>query len=157
MAKTRSITRDARSRNVFEQPPVMDVILKHLGYDTTIPPTETLGDDFVNLRCVFKSPCVTDVIRHHEDHNKKKYEEFQKFISDIKAILKKTELVNDLDDRRVFVCELFDYIVTNKHMLHLSNFEHFRGVVLSKLDECRDLCPVFKRDFYQKYFDELKF
>lgn len=148
---TRLTARDARSRQVFEQPPILDVILRHLSYETEMPYDRDVGRDFVNMRCVFKSPCATDVIKHHELVNKKRFVEYNTFVTDVKTMLEECSMVYAMDAKRVIVCKIFEYMVVHKHILDLSNFTKLKLVVLIKLEEFQKDCPIFKRDWYPMY------
>jgi hypothetical protein len=62
---TRSVVKDCMARAVFEQPPVLDVILRNIQYENE---NENENDivltqrDMVSLLLVFKTPVVVDVI-----------------------------------------------------------------------------------------------
>jgi len=61
---TRSVAKDCMARAVFEQPPVLDVILRNIQYETETE-NETENEtqrDMVSLLLVFKTPAVVDVI-----------------------------------------------------------------------------------------------
>lgn len=60
------MTKDCMARAVFEQPPVLDVILQNIQHQGDTLPLSMLERDLATLLLVFKAPAAVDVIDAHK-------------------------------------------------------------------------------------------
>ena len=143
---TRSQKRDALARDVFEAPPVLEVILHHLQYENDTISFTNQELDLVSLQLVFKSPVVRDVIHHHKIRLLQmcfKSRMFLQYWDDTVDLLKRT---HHPMERRVIFMNLLNEAIDNIDILQNNLFlkDHYT-VLLELIDDLNKECPVFRQ------------
>ena len=119
---TRSVAKDCMARAVFEQPPVLDVILRNIQYENE---NENENDtvltqrDMVSLLLVFKTPAVVDVI--DACRRRLMQQRFRKrmFVVQIHKLLVESQLPGSehIDYKRAHVFRFMDALAENKELM----------------------------------------
>tara|TARA_Y100000389_G_C17096211_1_gene333708 strand:+ start:103 stop:567 length:465 start_codon:yes stop_codon:yes gene_type:complete len=151
---TRSVTKDHMARFVFEQPPVLDIILRNLEHEDDTLPLTLLERDLVSLRLVFKSPAAVDVIEAHKIRVMQLRLRRRMFLAQITDLMY-TDLSDEVQDRREHLYRVLDIIVDNKDLLESPFFASLRDSVRTMIDGNAEECPVF-RTRAKAYRTELK-
>lgn len=133
------MTKDYMARAVFEQPPVLDVILRNIKHED-----ETLIErDLVSMRLVFKTPAAVDVIDAHRIRIMQQRFRKRMFLASLTELLD-TELPdNNTQYRRKHTFRIFDLLVENKDVLRSPIFSSMRMTINELIDQnMHD--PVFR-------------
>ena len=119
---TRSAAKDCMARAVFEQPPVLDVILRNIQYENE---NENENDtvltqrDMVSLLLVFKTLAVVDVI--DACRRRLMQQRFRKrmFVVQIHKLLVESQLPGSehIDYKRAHVFRFMDALAENKELM----------------------------------------
>ena len=111
---TRSVAKDCMARAVFEQPPVLDVILRNIQYENEVL-TER---DMVSLLLVFKTPVVVDVIEARRRRLRQQRFRKRMFVAQINELLETDVSSSDNDSKHAYIVRFMDVLAENKeHML----------------------------------------
>lgn len=140
--RTRSVTKDHMARAVFEQPPVLDVILQNIQHQDDTLPLTLLERDLVALRLVFKSPAAVDVIEAHKVRVMQLRLRRRMFIAHITELVNKV-LPDNIQDRRAHLYHVLDVMVENKDLLDSPFLAPLRRGVGKMIDRNSD-DPVFR-------------
>lgn len=150
MAVTRSMTRrrlaaenDRLARDVFEQPPVLDLILNNLVHEDDTLPLTLLELDLVSLRLVFKSPVAVDVIEAHKERVFQLRHRRRLFMAQLNETMFQT-LPEHAKARREHLYRVLDLIVKNKDLLDSPFFDSMRRDVRTLIEQNALECPVFR-------------
>ena len=120
---TRSAAKDCMARAVFEQPPVLDVILRNIQYgnenENENDDTVLTQRDMVSLLLVFKTLAVVDVI--DACRRRLMQQRFRKrmFVVQIHKLLVESQLPGSehIDYKRAHVFRFMDALAENKELM----------------------------------------
>ena len=119
---TRSAAKDCMARAVFEQPPVLDVILRNIQYgnenENENDDTVLTQRDMVSLLLVFKTLAVVDVI--DACRRRLMQQRFRKrmFVVQIHKLLVESNLPgSDIDYKRAHIFRFMDALAENKELM----------------------------------------
>jgi len=113
---TRSVGKDGMARAVFEQPPVLDVILRNIRYENELL-TER---DMVSLRLVFKTPAAVDVIEAHRVRLRQRCFRKRAFVAQITELLDTAGA--DGNKKHAHIFNFLDALVENKDEMYGTQF-----------------------------------
>jgi len=127
---TRSVAKDCMARAVFEQPPVLDVILRNIQYENEVL-TER---DMVSLLLVFKTPVVVDVIEARRRRLRQQRFRKRMFVAQINELLETDVSSSDNDSKHAYIVRFMAVLAENKkHMLGTLFFanmcDHIRRLI----------------------------
>ena len=119
---TRSVAKDCMARAVFEQPPVLDVILRNIQYENE---NENENDtvltqrDMVSLLLVFKTPAVVDVIEACRRRLMQQRFRKRMFVVQIHKLLVESNLPGSehIDHKRSHIFRFMDALAENKELM----------------------------------------
>lgn len=86
---------------------------------------------------------------------KERHEDPKRFVADMNYLLDEGRRAGADDTKLAIMCRIFDYIVINRHLTDLPEFASFKIVITEKLEECKEVCSIFRRDHYAKYAEAL--
>lgn len=151
---TRSVTKDCMARAVFEQPPVLDAILRNFQYESQL----LAERDMASLLLVFKTPAAVDVIESSRIRLRQLGFRKRMFVAQITELLDDQEL-STTDEKHAHVFNFLDALVENKeHMsetlFFLNMSDHIRVII--NIINRGDRDPVFCKRV-DAYRTKLKF
>jgi hypothetical protein len=124
---TRSGAKDCMARAVFEQPPVLDVILRNIQYENENEnKNENENDtvltqrDMVSLLLVFKTPAVVDVIEACRRRLMQQRFRKRMFVVQIHKLLVESNNLPgsaDIDYKRAHIFRFMDALAENKELM----------------------------------------
>nr|QOI90361.1 hypothetical protein HWQ62_00224 [Pyramimonas orientalis virus] len=142
----------AFSKDVIENPPIMDVILRQLlDSRTEGNVVSKTARDIANVRLVFKSEAIVDVINKHIVNLKAYIQREKAFETELFRLLALHDDVYDMDERITSAGNIYSYcLVDNIDILNSPKFFHLRKGMINNLNEINKESLQFKTKYGDK-------